>query len=143
MKFMIMAFAACLLYSVSLASFAQNLPEPLLIAGQLLKYPPNAPEGEVKASFVLNTKGEVISVEILSVGSYDLRKATEENISSWKFEMPHNLYRTEWKYVTTFAYHLSGHQVENTQAPKFTVIFESFHHVELIRDNPRPIVMVN
>jgi hypothetical protein len=143
MKFMIMAFAACLLNSMSPASFAQNLPEPLLIAAQLPKYPPNAPEGEVKASFVLNAKGEVISVEILSVGSYDLRKATEENVSSWKFQMPHDLYRTEWKYVTTFVYHLSGHEVENTQAPKFTAIFESFRHVELIRDNPRAIKTVD
>jgi hypothetical protein len=143
MKFMMMAFAACLFHIMSPSLFAQNRPEPLLTAAQLPMYPPTAPAGIVKASFVLNTKGEVISVEILSVGSYDLRKATEENIWSWKFQMPHDLYRTEWKYETTFVYHLSGHEVENKQTPKFTVIFESFRHVEVIRDNPRPVVLVD
>jgi hypothetical protein len=56
MKSMIMAFAACLLLPVSSSPSPQQMQEPFLIAAQL---PRSAPEGEVKAAFVLNTSGEV------------------------------------------------------------------------------------
>jgi hypothetical protein len=137
MKFMFMAFAACLLYPIPATLFAQQLQEPVLIAAQL---PQAAPDGEVKASFVLNTKGDVISVEILSGGSYDQTIPTEENIRSWKFKMPRDLYRTEWKYETTFRYH--WREVADSEAEKFTVVFESFHRVDVTQDTHNPSVTI-
>ena len=65
-------------------------------------YPPIARlvriEGEVKVSFLLNSKGEVASLEVLS-GHPMLREATAATVKSWKFQIPNDLFRSEWKYA--------------------------------------------
>ena len=124
MKFILMAFASFLFFPAS-SLVAQKLPEPILVAAQL---PQPAGDGDVKASFVLNTEGEVISVEIVTPRS-DLGAGAKENIRSWKFKMPHDLYRTEWTYETTFHYH--SREVPETEPLKLTVVFESFHSVDV------------
>jgi hypothetical protein len=73
----------------------------------------------------------VISREVLSARS-DLGAAANENIRSWKFEMPRDLYRTEWKYEMTFGYH--SREVAESEPGKLTVVFESFHRVDVTRD---------
>ena len=128
MKLVLVAFATCFLYPMASTVFAQRLPEPILVAAQL---PQRASDGEVKVSFVLNATGEVTSVEILSARS-DLGAATNENIRSWKFKMPRDLYRTEWKYETTFVYH--SREVADSEPEKLTVVFESFHRVDVTQD---------
>src|SRR3954463_13216707 len=79
----------------------QNPPKPKLVSAQLPQYPALArlthTQGEVKVDFVLNTSGETLSVIAVS-GSPLLKAAVEENVKSWRFELPKNLYRTEWKY---------------------------------------------
>jgi TonB family protein len=124
------------LVPVSLGSSlsAQDLPEPDLLTAQLPRCPSG--EGEVKASFALNGAGEVISVEITSTSTpnNELRKATEEDIRSWKFAIPRDTYRTDWRYETTFRYRLSGNEVSYPQKPRLIVIFESFRSVEVITD---------
>ena len=125
MRLALLTFATCFLFLMPSAPFAQQLPEPILLAAQL----PQPSDGEVKASFVLNEKGEMISVEILSA---DLGTAANENIRSWKFKMPRDLYRTEWKYETTFGYH--SREVADSEPEKLTVVFESFHRVDVTRE---------
>jgi hypothetical protein len=128
MKLALLAFATYFLLPMPPTTFAQELPEPTLVSSQL---PQPAAAGEVKASFVLNASGEVTSVEILSARS-DLGAATNENIRSWKFKMPNDLYRTEWKYETIFRYH--SREVASSEPEKLTVVFESFHRVDVTRD---------
>src|SRR5436190_12198147 len=105
LRFMLSSFALCCLSS------AQSVPDPTLQSGLMPKYPPIALaariEGEVNVSFVLNDKGEVVSVDVKS-GKPLLREATATVVKSWKFDLPKDLFRTEWKYDTTFRYHLSG-----------------------------------
>jgi hypothetical protein len=42
-----------------------------------------------------------------------LKETTAAIVRSWKFELPKNLFRTEWKYDTIFRYHLSGKDVRS------------------------------
>src|SRR5438132_4221167 len=92
-------------FTLSCLSFAQQLPEPILDSAQMPQYPPVAREarieGEVKVSFLLNGSGEVASLEVLS-GHPMLRDSTAATVKSWKFRLQKNLFRTEWKYETTF-----------------------------------------
>jgi hypothetical protein len=125
MKFILIAFVSLVLLPASSILAAQNLQEPILLSAQL---PQPAGDGDVKASFVLDTEGNVVSVEILTPRS-DLGAAAEENIRSWKFKMPRDLYRTEWKYETTFHYH--SREVPETEPLKLAVVFESFHSVDV------------
>lgn len=130
MQLLLVFLAMYFLFPTSSAPIAQRLPEPILVAAQL---PQRSGDGEVKESFVLNSTGEVTSVEILSARS-DLGAATNENIRSWKFKMTRDLYRTEWKYETTFVYH--SREVAASEPEKRTVVFESFHRVDVTQGAP-------
>jgi TonB family protein len=124
-------------------SFAQQPPEPILESAQMPKYPPLALgariEGEVQVSFVLNHDGEVTSVEVLS-GHPMLREATAATVRSWKFQLPKNLFRTEWKYETTFRYHSSGCELESNETAKLTIVVNSFHHIDVMSDTHKPVM---
>jgi TonB family protein len=116
---------------------AQLLPEPILQSGQMPTYPPIARaariEGEVKVVFVLNEKGGVESVDVQS-GHPMLRNTTADTVKSWKFKLP-NMFRTEWKYDTTFKYHLSGKELELNETAKLTIVVDSFHRIDVMSDS--------
>jgi TonB family protein len=127
-------------------SLAQQPPDPILRSAQLPLYPPLAlatrVEGEVKVSFVLDNKGEVASVEVLS-GHPMLREAAAAVVKSWKFDLPKNLFRTEWKYDTSFRYRLSGRELESNETAKLTVVVDSFHRIEVMSDAYTPIMQTS
>jgi TonB family protein len=127
-------------------SFAQQAPEPILRSAQMPQYPPFAlatrVEGEVKVSFVLDSKGEVASAEVLS-GNAMLRDATATVVKSWKFELPKNLFRTEWRYDATFKYRLSGRELESNETAKLTVVVDSFHRIDVMSDAYKPIMQTS
>lgn len=126
-------------------SLAQSLPEPILQSAQMPKYPPVAVatriEGEVKVSFILDDKGEVASVDVKS-GHPMLRDATAAIVKSWKFTLP-NLFRTEWKYDTTFRYHLSGKELASNETAKLTIVVDSFHRIDVMSDAYKPTTQVS
>jgi Domain of unknown function (DUF6438)/Gram-negative bacterial TonB protein C-terminal/Ankyrin repeats (3 copies)/Ankyrin repeats (many copies) len=119
-------------------SFGQNPPKPRLISAQLPKYPVLArlthTQGEVKVDFVLNTIGEPVSATAVS-GHPLLKVAAEDNVKSWRFELPKDLYSTEWGYSTTFSFKISGDE-EPYEDPKLTVVMNSFSYVEVITNPP-------
>jgi TonB family protein len=133
-------------FTLSCLSFAQQLPEPVLASAQMPQYPPVARlariEGEVKVSFLLNNRGEVASLEVLS-GPPMLRELTAATVKSWKFGMPNDLFRTEWKYETTFRYHMSGRELESNETAKLTIVIDSFHRIDVMSDTNKPIVLTN
>ena len=108
------------------------------------QYPPIARlariEGEVKVSFVLNSRGEVASLEVLS-GHPMLREFTSATVKSWKFRIPNDLFRTEWKYETTFRYHLSGRELQWNETAKLTIVIDSFHRIDVMSDANKPAVL--
>jgi TonB family protein len=130
-------------FALSCLSLAQSLPDPILQSAQMPNYPPVAREarieGEVKVSFVLDEKGEVTSVDVKS-GHPMLTEATAAIIRSWKFELPRNLFRTEWRYDTTFRYHLSGKEVASGETAKLTIVVDSFHRIDVMSDAYKPII---
>lgn len=130
-------------FTLGCLSFAQQIPEPILESAQLPLYPPLAAqariEGEVKVSFFLNSSGEVASLDVLS-GHPMLREATATAVKSWKFRLPKDLFRTEWKYETTFRYHLSGRELQPNETAKLTVVVDSFHRIDVMIDTYKPIV---
>ena len=134
------SFALCCL------SLAQSLPDPILQSAQMPKYPPLALaariEGDVKVSFVLDDKGEVASVDVKS-GHPMLKEATATIVRSWKFELPKNLFRTEWKYHTTFRYHLSGKELVSSETGKLTIVMDSFHRIDVMSDAYKPIMQIS
>jgi hypothetical protein len=132
--------AAFLPWIFCLASAAPHQPEPILLSAQLPMCRGGCGTGEVRASFVIGRNGTVESVDILS-GPPSLTVTTESNIPSWTFEMPHDLYRSEWRYETTYDYHLSGREVEPPQAAKLTVTVDSFHHIEITSDAYKPAMI--
>jgi TonB family protein len=134
------SFAFCCL------SLAQSLPDPILQSAQMPKYPPLALaariEGEVKVSFVLDDKGEVASVDVKS-GHPMLKEAAAAIVRSWKFDLPKDLFRTEWKYDTTFRYHLSGKELESNETAKLTVVVDSFHRIDVMSDSYKPVMQIS
>src|SRR5438105_3360540 len=102
--------ARTLLLLMATAASARSLPEPRLKSAGLAQYPPIARlakiQGEVKVEFVLNSSGEPISVTAIS-GHPLLKGAAEENVKTWRFELPKDVYRTEWKYDTVFDFKIS------------------------------------
>ena len=122
------------------ALFGQNLPKPSLLSAQLPEYPPIArlthTQGEVKVDFVLNSSGEPVSVTAVS-GNSLLKGAAEENVKSWRFQLPKDLYRTEWAYSTTFSFEIS-HDEEPYEDPKLTVVMDSFSYVKVITNPVSP-----
>jgi TonB family protein len=127
-------------------ALAQSLPEPILQSGQMPKYPAVALsariEGEVKVSFVLDDKGEVASVDVKS-GHPVLKDATAAIVKSWKFDLPKNLFRTEWKYETTFRYHLSGRELDSNEIAKLTIVLDSFHRIDVMSDAHKPTMAIS
>lgn len=132
------AVAMGALVALSLGAFGQNLPEPTLISAGLPKYPSLARlakvQGEVKVDFTLNSNGEVVTITVVS-GHPLLRAAAEDTMKSWKFELPKNLYRTDWKYSTVLNYEISADE-DPYENPKLTVVLNSFHYVEIITNPP-------
>jgi TonB family protein len=116
-------------------AMAQTLQEPTLTFSQLPTYPPLAKqariEGSVKLTFVVNESGEVTDVQVAS-GHPMLKPAAVTVVQMWRFAMPRDLYRTEWRYETEFVYRLSGKEVERN--PKLTISLDSFHRIEISSD---------
>ena len=131
-------FHAFLLLSFVSVSFEQNPPKPKLVSAQLPQYPVLArltrTQGEVKVDFVLNASGEPLSIAVVS-GNPLLKPAVEDNVKSWRFELPKDLYRAEWRYSSTFNFKISADE-ELYENPKLTVVMNSFEHVEVITNPP-------
>jgi TonB family protein len=130
--------AFLLLFVFACVLLGQNPPKPKLVSAQLPQYPALArltnTQGEVKVDFTLNASGEPLSVIAVS-GHPLLKAAAVDNVKSWRFELPKDLYRTEWKYSSTFNFKIStdGELYEN---PKLTVVMNSFEYVEVVTNPP-------
>jgi TonB family protein len=128
---------------IAAGAYGQRMPEPQLYAAGLPVYPPIARaariQGDVKIEFVLNQSGEPISVTALS-GPGMLRSAAEANVKTWRFHLPQDLFRTEWRYQTTFRFKFSdGDAYDNLDSngnPKLTVVLDSYRWVEVITKPP-------
>jgi TonB family protein len=144
MKKVLTFMLGCL--ALSCISSAQSLPEPILQSGQMPAYPPVVLtariEGEVQVAFVLNNKGEVQSVDVES-GHPLLKEATATVVRSWKFKLPDNLFRTEWKYKTTFTYHVSGKELDSNETTKLTIVVDSFHRIDVMSDIHKPTTQIS
>jgi TonB family protein len=125
---------------------AQKLPQPILNYSRLPQYPPTAVaarvEGKVRLSFVLNERGDVAEVHPVS-GPVPLADAAIEDVRTWRFSLPHDLFRTEWRYETEFVYRFSGNEVDPNTTPKLTVSLDSFQHVEVVSDAVKPSRIVD
>jgi TonB family protein len=126
------------LLTVAISAMGQNLPEPRLISAGLPRYPAIARlarvQGEVKVEFVLNASGEPISVTALS-GDPMLKAAAEENVKTWRFQLPKDLFRTESKYTTTFNFKISNED-QPYENPKLTIVVDSYRYVEVVTTPP-------
>lgn len=120
------------------------MPEPQLYSAGLPTYPTLARaariQGEVKLEFVLNQTGEPVSVTVIS-GHPMLRGAAEENVKTWRFHLPKDLFRTEWKYQTTFSFKFSNDtdaydDLDSSGSPMLTVVLDTYHHVEVVTKPP-------
>jgi TonB family protein len=115
-------------------ALGQDSPEPRLISAQLPTYPAIARaahvEGDVKIDFVLSTSGEAVSATPVS-GPALLWRAAQENVMSWRFQLPKEVNRTEWSFSTTFHFRITddGDPYGNG---KLTVIENSFRDVQVI-----------
>jgi TonB family protein len=134
MKPLLASILAVLAVAVS-GMAAPELPEPRLSFSQMPQYPPLARaariEGSVKLNFLVDDKGNVASVEAMS-GHPMLKSAAADIVKSWRFDLPRDLYRTEWRYETEFVYRLSGREVERNA--RLTISLDSFHRVEITTD---------
>ena len=63
-----------------------------------------------------------------------LKPAAEENVKTWRFELPKNLYRTEWKYDTIFNFKISNDK-QPYEDPRLTVTLDSYRYV-VVTTNP-------
>lgn len=133
-----MLFAVFVVFASVAFALAQALPEPTLLSAGLPRYPPIARlakiQGEVKVDFTLNSNGEVESATAVS-GHPMLKGAAEENVKTWKFELPKNLYRTDWKYSTVFHFKISSDE-QPYENPKLTVTLDSYRYVEVVTNPP-------
>ncbi|HWO38221.1 MAG TPA: ankyrin repeat domain-containing protein, partial [Candidatus Acidoferrum sp.] len=91
-------------------------------------------QGRVKVDFTLNSNGEPIGVTAVS-GHPMLKAAAEDNVKTWRLELPKNLYRTDWKYSTVFNFKISNDE-QPYENPKLTVSLDSFHYVEVVTNPP-------
>jgi TonB family protein len=126
-----------MLLLIAAAALGQRVPEPRLKSAGLPQYPPLARlvqiQGEVKVEFVLNSDGEPVSVVAVS-GHPMLKPAAEENVKTWRFELPKNLYRTQWKYDTIFNFKISNDK-QPYEDPKLTITLDSYRYV-VVTTNP-------
>lgn len=129
---------AVIIFALAGIAVGQALPEPTLVSAGLPRYPPIARlakiQGEVKVDFTLSSNGEVVSATAVS-GHPMLKGAAEENVKTWRFELPKNLYRTDWKYSTIFNFKISNEE-EPYENPKLTVSLDSFRFVEVVTNPP-------
>jgi len=92
-------------------------------------YPPMArllhTSGEVKAAFVVDANGSVISIEILA-GDKLLAQETEQNIRTWKFRKHGGPSREAQKDHSTFVYSLREDSPDT-----LAVRMRSYRHVEI------------
>ena len=127
-----------LLLAASLAALGQALPDPVLVSAGSPRYPPIGRlarvQGEVKVDFTLNSNGEVVSSTAVS-GHPLLRAAAEDNVKTWKFDLPKNLFRTDWKYSTVFHFRISNDD-QPYENPKLMVTVDSFHYIEIATNPP-------
>lgn len=132
------ASIAIVLLALAGIAFGQALPEPTLVFAGLPRYPPIARlakiQGEVKVDFTLNSHGEVVTATAVS-GHPMLKGAAEENVKTWRFELPKNLYRTDWKYSMVFNFKISNDE-QPYENPKLTVSLDSFRFVEVVTNPP-------
>jgi TonB family protein len=130
--------ARTFLLLVATAVSARSLPEPRLKSAGLPQYPPIARlakvQGEVKVEFVLNSSGEPISVTAIS-GHPLLKGAAEENVKTWRFELPKDVFRTEWRYDTVFDFKISDDK-QPYEDPKLTVTLDSYRYVKITTNPP-------
>ena len=135
--------ALCVLITLPLTLTSQQLPQPRLSSSRLPMYPPlglaTRTEGIVRLTFLLNERGEVTEVHVVS-GPKLLSDAALEDVKTWRFSMPHDLFRTEWRYDTKFVYRLSGHEEETNQSPKLSVSLSDFRHVEITSQLVKPAI---
>jgi TonB family protein len=119
--------------------FGQSLPKPRFLSGELPLYPPLARQtkiqGEVKIEFSLNANGEPDSVVVVS-GHPFLQRAAEDNVRSWRFEVPTDSAGAERKYSTTFNFKFYPDDEYVYDTPKLTVHLDSFEYVEVITTLP-------
>jgi TonB family protein len=131
-------FAVVVVLASVAFALGQALPEPTLVSAGLPRYPPIARlakiQGEVKVDFTLNSNGEVASATAVS-GHPMLKGAAEENVKTWKFELPKNLYRSDWKYSTVFHFKISSDE-QPYENPKLTVTLDSYRYVEVVTNPP-------
>jgi TonB family protein len=126
--------------SLVLAGIAsgQALPEPTLVSAGLPGYPPIARlakiQGEVQVDFTLNSNGEIVSAAAVS-GHPMLKAAAEENVKTWRFQLPKDLYRTDWKYSTVFNFKISKDE-QPYESPKLAVTLDSYRYVEVVTNPP-------
>jgi TonB family protein len=128
-----------LLLSLGLFTYSaqcQDQAEPILRSSLMPTYPPIAAvahiTGDVRASFVLDADGNVVSVKILS-GPPLLHDATEKNIQSWKFSAATEKSAANRSYDTVFYYRISSRTAcENNRW--ITVSTGSFHAIEITTD---------
>jgi len=88
----------------------------------------------VKVEFVLNSVGDPVSVSAVS-GHPLLKPAAEANVKTWRFDLPKNVYRTEWKYETVFNFKISNDKQPH-EDPKLTVTLDSYRYVEVTTNPP-------
>lgn len=114
-------------------AWGQSSSDPRLIAPPLTTYPAIAEtariQGDVKVDFLLDRSGKPVSVTVVS-GPPLLWRAAEDNVRSWRFELPNGASQTERKYSTTFHFKIST--VEGLYQPKVAVIVNSFRDIEVI-----------
>lgn len=117
-------------------AWSQSSSEPRLIASQPPTYPAIARtariQGDVRVNFVLGASGKAISVSVVS-GPPLLWHAAEENVRSWRFELPNGV-PTERSYTTTFHFKIST--FEGAYQPKVTVKVNSFRDIEVVANTP-------
>jgi TonB family protein len=131
---------AVFFFAVTIVALGQDSAEPRLISAGLPEYPALARQariqGGVKVEFVLNASGEPISVTAIS-GHPLLRGAAEENVKTWRFELPKDASRLEGKYTTTFNFKITAASEDRPyDNPRLTVVLDSFRNVEVTTDTP-------
>jgi TonB family protein len=116
----------------------QDQPEPTLESSLMPTYPVIAAmahiEGDVRASFVVDAEGAVVSVDITS-GPQLLTRATVSNIRSWKFRPAAQKSAASRTYDTVFYYRISPRNACDSNR-WVTVSTGSFHAVEITVEVP-------
>lgn len=126
---LLMAVVVLALLCLPQTTSSRDQAQLVLISAELPMFPRIAQTahitGEVKASFVVDASGNVVSVNILS-GPKLLGDVTEKNIRTWKFVGPGEASQQPWEDHSTFAYKLVADQ-DDTLA----VRMRSYRQIEI------------